>query len=599
MKATMKKILSVILTLALIFVPTSVLEANAGATLVWPVPGHTHLTGTFSSSHQAIDISDGSIGGATVVCAMGGTVERIYLCGNNHQNLGDCSGFGTGVVIKGDDGRHYQYAHMEAGSIPSNVYYGAYVPTGAQVGRVGNTGWSTGNHLHFQIGTTGIFEGCVDPMLETYGSLNLNPADIGTDFYGIILNTASSKPISKNAVNNNITLESENGTSMQKWHFSRQSDGAYVIISCYDGKVLEMTDGIKTNCTPASAKDTFWGGYYQQWYLIPQGNGYVFLNKHYSDEQWVLDLYENNNADGNSIEIYQRNNSNAQIWSVYAEEDVQLGVPTLYVSTDSANADFFWNEVYGETSYTLGIWDNKNCEGKAYKTFTTPNQFSYSATFPEGTYYAKVTASDYFAAHDSNVVEFVIEKTETQPTTKPTESVTQPTTTRPAPTTTKPAPTTTTRPAPTTTKPAPTTTKPAPTTTRPAPTTTKPVPTTKPMPVKDEIIRRPSRLRIDYGETLILHADLASIPEGTRVEWSVEGNGATIMPSEDGLTCSVTSVSTGIVTVKAKYVDSNGVEHSSEQELESRAGIWQIIVYIFKVIFRIPTVIPQIMKYKF
>lgn len=586
MKRTIKKILAVVLALTLLVAPSGMLEAAAGATLVWPVPGHTHLTGTFSASHQAIDISDGSIAGATVVCAMGGVVERIYLCGNNHQNLGDCSGFGTGIVIRGDDGRHYQYAHMEAGSIPSNVYYNAYVPTGAQVGRVGNTGWSTGPHLHFQIGTTGIFEGCVDPMLETYADLTPTPADIGTDFYGIILNTASRKPIAQNTTNNNITLESENGTSMQKWHFARQSDGAYVITSCYDGKVLEMTDGIRANYTQVSAKDTFWGGYYQQWYLIPQGDGYVFLNKHYFNEQWALDLYDNNTSDGNGIEIFKRNNSNAQIWSVYFAEDVQLSASVLYATVESTTVTYYWTEVYGESSYTLKIWDNESCSGEPYKTVTS-NENSYSLDLPAGTYYAKVTTSDYFTSCDSNIIKSVVENP------KPTE----PATTRPAPTTKPTEPTT--KPTEPTTKPTEPTTKPTEPTTKPAPTTTKPALTTKPVPVEDKIIRRPSQLRIDYGETLVLHANLASIPEGAKVEWSVEGNGATIEPSEDGLTCSVTSVSTGIVTVKAKYVDANGTEHSSEQELESRAGIWQIIIYFFKVIFRIPTVIPQMMKYTF
>lgn len=60
-----------------------------------------------------MDITDASINGATVVAAMGGTVYRIYLCMQQHfGSMHDCSGFGTGLVIKGDDGRYYQYAHM-------------------------------------------------------------------------------------------------------------------------------------------------------------------------------------------------------------------------------------------------------------------------------------------------------------------------------------------------------------------------------------------------------------------------------------------------------------------------------------------------------
>ncbi len=103
---------------------------------------------------------------------MGGTVSNIYNCVQSHENHDEganhCHGFGTGVIIRGDDGRWYQYAHMQAYSIPSNVYVGAYVPAGAKVGKVGNTGNSTGNHLHFQINTTNAWNGPVNPQAESY-----------------------------------------------------------------------------------------------------------------------------------------------------------------------------------------------------------------------------------------------------------------------------------------------------------------------------------------------------------------------------------------------------------------------------------------------
>ena len=96
----------------------------AGVTLTWPVPGHTSLSQGYHDGN-AIDIADGSITGATIVAAYSGTVRRIYTCPNQHygnMHLNVCDGFGTGVVIDGDDGRTYQYAHMQANSIPSNVY---------------------------------------------------------------------------------------------------------------------------------------------------------------------------------------------------------------------------------------------------------------------------------------------------------------------------------------------------------------------------------------------------------------------------------------------------------------------------------------------
>ena len=83
--------------------------------------------------------------------------------------MGDCSGFGTGLVIAGDDGRIYQYAHMQAGSIPANVYWSARVEAGQTIGAVGTTGNSTGNHLHFGISIGNYWnQSGINPQYENY-----------------------------------------------------------------------------------------------------------------------------------------------------------------------------------------------------------------------------------------------------------------------------------------------------------------------------------------------------------------------------------------------------------------------------------------------
>ncbi len=195
---------------------------------------------------------------------------------------------------------------------------------------------------------------------------------------------------------------------------------------------------------------------------------------------------------------------------------------------------------------------------------------------------------------DENGIEFVvcdghgIDEPE-EPTTKPEEPSTE------APSTTKPVE------VPTTTKPIeiPTTTKPI-ETTKPVeatkPPTTKPESTTKPV-VEEDIIKKPSTSEVKYGETLILHADFENIPADAKIEWSVEGEGVTIKPSADGLTCAVTSTATGDVTITAKYTDANGVEHVSEQEIESNASLWQKIVSFFKNLFGISRIIEQVIKF--
>lgn len=118
-------------------------------------------------------------------------------------------------------------------------------------------------------------------------------------------------------------------------------------------------------------------------------------------------------------------------------------------------------------------------------------------------------------------------------------------------------------------------------------------------------IKQPSITTVKYGDTLILHAEIkGDIPEGARLEWSVEGEGMTIKPSADGKTCAVTSTAKGEVTVKVKLVDKNGnalstsegAEITAQQKLTSKAGFFQKLISFFKNLFRMNRIIEQAVK---
>ena len=137
-------------------------EALAAESWLWPVPGHTNLSQRFSSSHDGLDISDGSIAGANIVATKSGTIKHWWndcrhisagYQGCNCSYTGSTSnGFGNGIVIQNDDGTIASYAHMMYDSIPQQYRaIGARVTQGAVIGKVGSAGWSTGYHLHFTI----------------------------------------------------------------------------------------------------------------------------------------------------------------------------------------------------------------------------------------------------------------------------------------------------------------------------------------------------------------------------------------------------------------------------------------------------------------
>ncbi|GGR84902.1 hypothetical protein GCM10010269_25100 [Streptomyces humidus] len=68
--------------------------------------------------------------------------------------------FGYQVVIRHDDGRYTQYAHLSAISVRD----GQSVSGGQRIGRSGSTGNSTGPHLHFEVRTGPGFGTDIDPL---------------------------------------------------------------------------------------------------------------------------------------------------------------------------------------------------------------------------------------------------------------------------------------------------------------------------------------------------------------------------------------------------------------------------------------------------
>ena len=121
--------------------------------------------------------------------------------------------------------------------------------------------------------------------------------------------------------------------------------------------------------------------------------------------------------------------------------------------------------------------------------------------------------------------------------------------------------------------------------------------------VKQLKIKNPSTSTINYGETLVMHADFGGVelPEGWKIQWTVEGAGFNMAPADDGLTCNMISVANGNATVKATLVDENGEavidadgnEMSDSKNLTSKAGFWQKFVSFFKNLFRINRIIPE------
>ncbi|GGY51861.1 hypothetical protein GCM10010384_67070 [Streptomyces djakartensis] len=109
--------------------------------------------GMWQSTHSGQDFAVPS--GTKVVAAHGGTVVKA---GGN--GAGDGPAYGNAIVIKHGNGTYSQYAHLSK----VEVRIGQIVKTGQEIARSGNTGNSSGPHLHFEIRTTPNYGSAVDPV---------------------------------------------------------------------------------------------------------------------------------------------------------------------------------------------------------------------------------------------------------------------------------------------------------------------------------------------------------------------------------------------------------------------------------------------------
>ncbi|MFI6941144.1 M23 family metallopeptidase [Streptomyces sp. NPDC050418] len=76
------------------------------------------------------------------------------------NGAGDGPAYGNAVVIKHANGKYSQYAHLSK----VQVKPGQQVKTGQQIALSGNTGNSSGPHLHFEIRTTPNYGSAINPV---------------------------------------------------------------------------------------------------------------------------------------------------------------------------------------------------------------------------------------------------------------------------------------------------------------------------------------------------------------------------------------------------------------------------------------------------
>lgn len=144
--------------------------------------------------HTGIDLAMPE--GTTLRSVADGIVERVTELGS----------LGKGVIIHTEDGLHFVYGHMSKVS----VKVGQQVDAGQLIGLSGNTGHSTGPHLHFGMARHGEW---IDPtpLADTIAEMSGGPDRAWWDIRGKIADQISesidgAKEAAKEAVQEQIYI---------------------------------------------------------------------------------------------------------------------------------------------------------------------------------------------------------------------------------------------------------------------------------------------------------------------------------------------------------------------------------------------------------
>ncbi|MBQ3259110.1 MAG: peptidoglycan DD-metalloendopeptidase family protein [Clostridia bacterium] len=126
-------------------------DGVATNSFIWPLPYTKTISSPFASRwgrfHGAIDIANGSTMGKPIIASDGGVVVEADYHGS----------YGYFVLIDHGNGFMTRYAHCSK----LEVEAGDKVAQGQYIAKVGNTGYSFGAHLHFEVIKNGVL---VDPL---------------------------------------------------------------------------------------------------------------------------------------------------------------------------------------------------------------------------------------------------------------------------------------------------------------------------------------------------------------------------------------------------------------------------------------------------
>lgn len=228
-----------------------------------------------TSKHGGLDIgNDGNGPGIiNIIAAKAGEVvypltdEQTKYNDNGYYGNTDGGGFGNYVKIKHSDGSYTIYAHLAKDSI--TVKAGDVVDQGQVIAKMGNSGSSTGTHLHFEIRIgSDSSESRVNP-LDYIDPENPRPMSFGGGDGFSLTTTSLTKEEFKTRMLDYYTRTGKQGFYN---NFALKSDEIYdaSLANNVNPELVVVTAGTEQNWTLSSAcqyTNNYWG------LGIPNGQG--------------------------------------------------------------------------------------------------------------------------------------------------------------------------------------------------------------------------------------------------------------------------------------------------------------------------------------
>ncbi len=235
------------------------------------------------------------------------------------------------------------------------------------------------------------------------------PVDIGTDFYGYIMNNATQKFLTNDNPNVSVRSLSGEGMSNQVWKFERQSDNSYVIRSCADNKVLNVSYsgttpdtnvGVYKNANKPSRRWFFYGT--QDKYRIKPK--LVDLALHIKEGSL-------SSPEGTNVCLWDIKNTSKQTFKIIPLSTPDSAYVQAQPGTSSKPTTLYWNMTLSTKTYDVLIYKDGIIDGELFLEFKDIVDTQYLVDLPAGEYEFYVISKNSFSQTESmNSVAFTVEE---------------------------------------------------------------------------------------------------------------------------------------------------------------------------------------------